>query len=118
MNENLTRICYDADPACRVHHTVGYADNYAMMDTSDGLADALFQITKASGVKIVTKSIEGIFGAEDYNLVAVVPEDFLDKISDFYIIGKVVEFDGYYLEIDGKSYKNYDELDLFNHFSS
>ena len=31
MSENLTRMCYDGDPACRVHHTVGYADEYALM---------------------------------------------------------------------------------------
>lgn len=31
MAENLQRICYDSDPACRVHHTVGYADEYALM---------------------------------------------------------------------------------------
>ena len=31
MQENLTRICYDGDPYCRVHHTVGYAENYALM---------------------------------------------------------------------------------------
>lgn len=31
MNENLTRICYDNDPCCRVHHTVGYAEDYALM---------------------------------------------------------------------------------------
>lgn len=31
MSENLQRICYDSDPACRVHHTVGYAEEYALM---------------------------------------------------------------------------------------
>lgn len=93
-------------------------EDYAMMDTSDGLADALFQIAKSSKVKIKTNFIEGMFGAEDYSLVAVVPETFLKKIKDYKIIGKVYDFDGYYLEIEGKKYSNYDELNLYNHFDS
>lgn len=90
--------------------------DYAMMDTSDGLADSLFQIAKASGVKIVSEFVEGMFGAEDYNLVAAVPQEFLKKINDYKIIGRVEEFDGYYLQINDKKYKNYDELGLFDHF--
>ena len=90
--------------------------DYAMMDSSDGLADALFQIAKSSNVKIVSQLVEGMFGAEDYNLVAAVPEEFLNKIKDYKIIGKVEEFDGYYLQIDDKKYKNYDELGLYDHF--
>ena len=31
MAEDLLRICYDSDPTCRVHHTVGRADEYALM---------------------------------------------------------------------------------------
>lgn len=31
MSESLTRICYDSDPACRVHHTVGSAREDALM---------------------------------------------------------------------------------------
>ena len=89
---------------------------YAMMDTSDGLADTLFQIAKASNVKISTEYIEGMFGAEDYNLVAAVPRDFLSKLKNYNIIGRVEDFDGSYLEINGKSYSNYDNLGLFNHF--
>lgn len=90
--------------------------DYAMMDTSDGLADALFQIAKASNVKIVTTYIEGMFGAEDYNLVAVVPKVFLNKLEHYRIIGQVEEFDGYYLQIDDKKYCNYNELGLYDHF--
>lgn len=91
-------------------------DKYAMMDTSDGLADALFQIAKASQVKIVTKNIEGIYGAEDYKLVAAVPKDFLINLDSYIIIGDVVEFDGTYLQIDDKKYCDYNELGLYNHF--
>ena len=89
---------------------------YAMMDTSDGLADALFQIAKSSKVKINAKDIDGIFGAEDYNLVAAVPKDFLSKLKDFDIIGTVESFDGTVLKIGDKNFKYYDELNTYNHF--
>ena len=90
--------------------------NYAMMDTSDGLADALFQIAKASNVKIVSQNIEGMFGAEDYKLVATVPEEFLPSIKNYRVIGSVTDFDGTYLQIDNKCYSKYDELRLYDHF--
>ncbi len=89
---------------------------YAMMDTSDGLVDALFQIAKASNVKINVDYIEGMFGAEDYNLVAVVPSDFVQNLSNVVQIGYVSDYDGAYLNIAGQNYQNYDELGLFNHF--
>ena len=31
MQENFTRLCYDGDPACRVHHTTGCSEDYALM---------------------------------------------------------------------------------------
>lgn len=90
--------------------------DYAMMDTSDGLADALFKIAKSSNVKIVTPYIDGMFGAEDYNLVAVIPESFLSKIKDYKIIGRVEEYDGTFLQIGDKKYDDYNELGLYDHF--
>lgn len=90
--------------------------DYAMMDTSDGLAEALFQIAKASDVTINSKYMEGIFGAEDYKLVATVPKDFLPKLSEYEIIGEVVKKQDYTLKIGKKKYYNYNELDLYNHF--
>lgn len=90
--------------------------DYAMMDTSDGLADALFQIAKASKVKIVTNNIYGMFCAEDYKLVATVPEEFLSKLSNYKLIGRVESFDGNYLQIDNKNFSNYNELGLYDHF--
>ena len=90
--------------------------DYAMMDTSDGLADALFQIANASNVSINANYIEGVFGAEDYKLVATVPKEFLPKLSEYEIIGEVVEKQDYILKIGNKKYLNYDELDLYNHF--
>ncbi|MCQ2739056.1 MAG: AIR synthase related protein [bacterium] len=90
--------------------------DYAMMDTSDGLADALFKIAQASKCTIKSIYIDGMFGAEDYNLVAAVPKDFLPEINNYKIIGEVVDFNGAVLEIDGQKYSNYDELNLYDHF--
>lgn len=87
-------------------------EDYAMMDTSDGLADALFQMAKASKVTIKTNYIEGMFGAEDYHLAACVP-NWKNKEE---IIAYVYPFDGAYLQIDNKRYSNYDDLGLYNHF--
>lgn len=92
--------------------------DYAMMDTSDGLADALFQIAKASNVKIIARAIEGMFGFEDYKLVAAVPQEFLKNLDNYNLIGEVVDFDGSYLQINNKNYCSYDELGLFDHFNS
>ena len=99
--------------------------DYAMMDTSDGLADALIQIAKASDV---TLSIDSekiphdarvgmdlvLYGGEDYQLVAAVPQNFLQNITDYTIIGEV-KSSGTGLEIDGKNYTDIDSK-LFNHF--
>lgn len=89
---------------------------YAMMDTSDGLADALFQIASLSNVSIDSKFVEGIFGAEDYKLVATVPREFLKKLTEYEIIGKVIEKQDYILKVGNKKYYSYDELGLYNHF--
>jgi len=91
-------------------------EDYAMMDSSDGLADALFQIAKASNVKIKTHNIPGMFGGEDYKLVAAVPKYFLKNLTKYYLLGDVVEYDGEFLNIDGKGYSFYDELGTYNHF--
>lgn len=91
-------------------------EKYAMMDTSDGLADALFQIAKASNVSIEMPYIEGAFGAEDYKLVAVIPEKYLCDFKECNIIGKVYNYNDYYLKMGNNEYRNYDELNLYNHF--
>lgn len=73
---------------------------YAMMDTSDGLGDALMQIAKASKVTISVDTSKiphdssvdmekVLYGGEDYGLVAAVPEKLLKNISDYTIIGEV-----------------------------
>ena len=90
--------------------------DYAMMDTSDGLADALFKIAEASNLSIVSDYIEGMFGAEDYKIVAAVPEEFLANLSTYKVIGEVADKQDYILKIGDKKFYKYDELGLFDHF--
>ena len=101
--------------------------DYAMMDTSDGLMDALEQISQSSQVLMsidfdkipYDKSIEKyedfkdliLYGGEDYQLVACVPEDF--RINGYYEIGRVEK--GLGIKIDNRTIKNFDNK-LFNHF--
>ena len=98
---------------------------YAMMDSSDGLADALMQIAKMSGVRICVQTekiphdqsveIEQVlYGGEDYQLVAAVDESLLQKISGYTIIGEVKSGDSG-LEIDGKFFSDIDDK-LYKHF--
>lgn len=100
--------------------------DYAMMDSSDGLADALMQIAKASNVvlKVDTSKIphdknidmsDVLYGGEDYQLVAVVPEYFLNFVDRYTVIGEAEIFDISGIVIDGKFYDNIDK-DLYNHF--
>lgn len=79
--------------------------DYSMMDTSDGLADALSQISKASGVLMeidfdkipVSPSVKKfenyedlvLYGGEDYGILATT--DFADGL---HIIGEVKEGEG------------------------
>lgn len=95
-------------------------ENYAMMDTSDGLADALIQIAKASGVTICVDTskiphdpdvnIETVlYGGEDYQLVAAVPD-----ALGYTVIGEVKDGEAG-IEIDGKFYTDIDDK-LYNHF--
>ena len=95
--------------------------DYAMMDTSDGLGDALMQIAKASGVTISVDTskiphdpsvdMETVFyGGEDYQLVAAVP-----GCEGYVCIGEVrqgqagIELDGgFYSDIDNKLYNHFE----------
>ena len=97
-----------------------------MMDTSDGLMDALSQIAEASGVLLdidfnkipYDKEIEKfenykdliLFGGEDYQLVAALTDP-----QEFTVIGEVKEGRG--VKIGQKIYtKDEVEKHLFNHF--
>ena len=76
-------------------------EDYAMMDSSDGLADVLYKIATASDKTIVVdfekvkyeKGLDSnlvLFGGEDYQIVATVPFDFAKKYN-LDIIGYVAE---------------------------
>ena len=99
-------------------------EDYAMMDTSDGLADALIQIALASNVTIDIDTskiphdplvdIETVlYGGEDYKLVAAVPEYLLKKLTGYTIIGDVKK-GAAVLNLDGKIYTNIDNK-LYKH---
>lgn len=115
-------------------------DKYAMMDTSDGLVDAIFKIAQASNVQICVdfdkipydKTIESIakmanidfndwilYGGEDFQLVACVSEENLKKLTNYTIIGKVKsKSDNLFVEIDfGDKIQQIADLEkTFNHF--
>ena len=102
-------------------------EEYAMMDTSDGIADALYRIAEASGVKFIVdykkiphlkevKTEQVLFGGEDYKLVAAVPKKYLTLIKGAVQIGEVHPYDGTRVEIAGEKYSSYDELRVYNHF--
>jgi len=81
-------------------------EDYAMMDSSDGLADVLFKIAQASDKTLIIdfekilfdKELKETFpnnyknlmlyGGEDYQIIATVPEDFA-KTYGLNIIGRV-----------------------------
>lgn len=115
--------------------------DYAMMDTSDGLVDALFKIAQTSNVLISVdfdkipydKEIEEVaqqanlnfkdwifYGGEDYQLVACVDEENLKKINAPYtIIGQVKEkIESHFVEIvtDNQTEKISDLERTYNHF--
>lgn len=108
-------------------------EDYAMMDSSDGLLDALSQIAEASGVqmeidfekipfdddlKIFSDYKELIFyGGEDYGLIATVGEELS---NEFTIIGEVKAGEGVKVNYSDKTElfsKSEIEQKLFNHFS-
>lgn len=117
--------------------------NYAMMDTSDGLIDALFKIAQASDALIsidfdkipYDREIEIVatqaninfkdwifYGGEDYKLVACVDEKNLKNISNYSIIGRVKEkpiYEEHFVEIffdDNHIEKITDLEQTYNHF--
>lgn len=93
---------------------------YALMDSSDGLVDCLFQISKRSKVKIEIEYDKIIhktqnkdyvlFGGEDYCLVGCFDFNEIKDIKELNVIGKVSGGFGVYM--DGKEL----EYGGFNHF--
>ncbi|MCM1338653.1 MAG: thiamine-phosphate kinase [Muribaculaceae bacterium] len=123
-------------PVAQIEFTKQIGENiktdYAMMDTSDGLMDALSAIANDSGVllkidfdKIPYESSLNhfnnpqelvLFGGEDYGIVAALPKEFECGGT---VIGEVFEGLGVDLNIDNKvvhfSKKDVEEK-IFNHF--
>lgn len=116
--------------------------DYAMMDTSDGLVDALFKVAQSSNV-LISVDCDKIpydenlidvaklanvdyknwifYGGEDFQLVACVNEKFVDKLKSegLKVIGKVLPKEGKYfveLAMDNKVEKIYDLENTYNHF--
>ena len=110
-------------------------EDYAMMDTSDGLMDALYKIGEASDctmsvdferilydpkIKEYFENYEDLifYGGEDYQLVATVPVELLPKLKNYTIIGEVIPKEDCVIKL------NYDDrvekinnIDkCFNHF--
>ena len=87
---------------------------YAMMDSSDGLGDALLKISEASNVKIIVdfdkipfnkklkcfKNFKNLifFGGEDYKLVAAIPKDIKTEATQ---IGEIQEGQGVFVKENG-----------------
>lgn len=117
-------------------------EDYAMMDSSDGLADALMKIADASNILLHLdfnkvpfdydlKNVKNIdyknkilFGGEDYRLVCAISQNDLAKIDPklYYEIGEIKEkSDKNIVEIDFEDFiKKYTKNDIenmvFNHF--
>lgn len=109
-------------------------EDYAMIDTSDGIADALFQIAKASNKTLVVdfdkikynEELEMfsdynekiLYGGEDYQLVATVPESLLPLLTEWYVIGVVEDGEACIsLKINNKT-EIIDNIDkCYNHFN-
>lgn len=116
--------------------------DYAMMDTSDGLMDALYKIASSSDALIsldfdkipYDKEIEKVahfakvdfkdwifYGGEDFQIVACVNEDNLKKLNqnNYTVIGRVKNKEAdYFVEVDfGVDVQKITNLEKsFNHF--
>ena len=111
-------------------------EDYAMMDTSDGLFDALFKIGSASEC---TMSVDFerilydpkikeyfsdykdliLFGGEDYQIVATVPIELLPSLKDYIIIGEVLPKEDCVIKLNtDNKVEKFNELGnkCFNHF--
>ncbi len=112
--------------------------DYAMMDSSDGLMDALSQIAQASNVKMsidfskipFDKEIKifnnwqdlVFYGGEDYQIIATIEEGLLKKLHGYTIIGEVEKAEkDFGVEVNYENHKEFytpKQIDekLYNHF--
>lgn len=111
-------------------------EDYAMMDTSDGLFDALFKIGSASKC---TMSVDFerilydpkikeyfsdykdliLFGGEDYQIIATVPVELLPSLKDYIIIGEVLPKEDCVIKLNtDNKVEKFNDLSnkCFNHF--
>lgn len=111
-------------------------EDYAMMDTSDGLFDSLFKIGSASEC---TMSVDFerilydpkikeyfsdykdliLFGGEDYQIVATVPVELLPSLKDYIIIGEVLPKEDCVIKLNtDNKVEKFNDLSnkCFNHF--
>ena len=111
-------------------------EDYAMMDTSDGLFDALFKIGSASKC---TMSVDFerilydpkikeyfsdykdliLFGGEDYQIVATVPVELLPSLKDYIVIGEVLPKEDCVIKLNtDNKVEKFNDLSnkCFNHF--
>ena len=129
-------ICLKAQTKFAQKIAENIKEDYAMMDSSDGLADAVFKIAKASKKTLVLDFNKIIFdkelkeqfpknykdmilyGGEDYQIISTIPKELADYLN-LNIIGKVEDYDNTDVKII-----NYGERDLnisdlencYNHF--
>lgn len=100
----------------------------ALMDSSDGLADCLIQISNESKVKIIAHENKipkkgslkaALYSGEDYQLVGTVSKNDLEKlkkIKQIKIIGEVQKGKGAYLKQKGSKLVKLDMKKSFRHF--
>lgn len=93
---------------------------YAMMDSSDGLFDCLYQISQKSNVRIdidyskINKKVDNfdyvIYGGEDYCLVVALSEEDFSKIEGLNKIGVVKSGKGVFINDKELEYKSYEHF--------
>lgn len=94
---------------------------YAMMDSSDGLLDCLFQISSKSNIKIdfdynlIPKKTDNkdfvLSGGEDYSLVICMDEDDFKKIKGLTKIGKCSCGKGVFMNGKKLKYKGFEHFE-------
>ena len=93
---------------------------YAMMDSSDGLFDCLYQISSKSKVKInidyskIPHKTDNedfvLFGGEDYSLVVALHKTDFEKIKGLTKIGTVENGSGVYINEKESEYKSFEHF--------
>ena len=99
----------------------------ALMDSSDGLADCLIQISNESKVKIIIDENRipllprvsthlALYTGEDYELVGTVSKNDCKKIKNLRIIGKVIKGKNAFLKQKNNKLVKLDLHNAFKHF--